>query len=98
MGHEEMPYQELVCLNDVKALQKEERLWKTWLHSNGGNCWKCREFVDYWYNRLSCRHLNPRFNKITRRELKEDQIYGMEVYFCTRIMHWCAKGLHSASF
>jgi len=96
--YEEMPYQDLVCLNDVKALHKEERLWKTWLHSNGENCWKCIEFVNCWYNRLSCRHLNSRFNEITRRELKEDQIYGMEVHFCPRIMHWCAKGLQSASF
>jgi hypothetical protein len=45
--YEEMPYQDLVCLNDVKGLQKEERLWKTWLRSNNENHWKCREFVDY---------------------------------------------------
>jgi hypothetical protein len=42
---EEMPYRDLVCLNDVKGLQKEEKLWKTWLRSNDENCWKCREFV-----------------------------------------------------
>jgi len=45
--YEEMPYQDFIVLNDVKGLQKEERLWKTWLRSNDENRWKCREFVDY---------------------------------------------------